>query len=263
MAILLTKGAAGHNAGYDVADPVAFTDVSIAIWGYLVTLPSVSAIISKIAYKGLTATPFTTDFIFQVLTSNLLFFRPFTGAATNDVTGATALSGATWMHLGATFSDANDRSRVYLDGVQDGVNAAATGAMSDTAGKVSVGYRDPFDAEVFDGRLAEFGLWNVELTADEMAMLAAGVPPMFVRPDGLIVHLPLWGDVATAPDHSPVGTNDGTRVETGTATVSDADHPSQVGWAMGDTAYSVLVASPLRPPLTMMPRYAPMRAAVH
>ena len=35
--------------------------------------------------------------------------------------------------------------------------------------------------------------WNVELTEAEMAVLAAGICPIYVRPESLVAYLPLLG----------------------------------------------------------------------
>lgn len=42
-----------------------------------------------------------------------------------------------------------------------------------------------------DGALAEVGLWNAALTNDEVASLAAGYSPLFVRPQSLVAYWPL------------------------------------------------------------------------
>lgn len=244
MSVLITPGGATDEVGWTIPYFGAFTDISVAAWGHLTQLPSTRTIISKIAIQQQASGGFVSAFIFQITTANFLFFRPATGAATNDVTGVTAVTASTPQHYGASFSDVNNRSRVYLNGVQDAVNTTATLAMSDPGAgvPVSVGHRIPFNAEVFDGRMSEVAVWTIELEADDFAMLAAGVPPIHVRPDALAFTLQLLNNVDPQPDLS-INQRDGTRVIQGTGAMATDDHPSQVGWAMGDTAYMIREAA--------------------
>jgi hypothetical protein len=43
----------------------------------------------------------------------------------------------------------------------------------------------------FDGRICESAYWNCELTEDEMAILAKGYSPLFVRPQNLVRYNPI------------------------------------------------------------------------
>jgi hypothetical protein len=47
----------------------------------------------------------------------------------------------------------------------------------------------------FPGRLAEVGIWNAELTADEIASLSDGFTCDKVRPQSLIFYSPLIRDI--------------------------------------------------------------------
>ena len=42
-----------------------------------------------------------------------------------------------------------------------------------------------------DGRLAEVGIWNIDLTAAEIASLAKGMTPDKIRPQSLVFYAPL------------------------------------------------------------------------
>lgn len=45
------------------------------------------------------------------------------------------------------------------------------------------------------GDIAEVGVWDIDLTAAEVASLAKGVSPALVRPQSLVTYLPLIRDV--------------------------------------------------------------------
>ncbi len=83
-----------------------------------------------------------------------------------------------------------------------------------------------------DGTVAEFGLWDVQLSTDEMLAIGKGVPPIRVRPESLVVYLPMIRDIisvrgvingysgTTPQPHPPMrrsrGTNSYWQVQTGT-----------------------------------------------
>lgn len=47
----------------------------------------------------------------------------------------------------------------------------------------------------FNGRIAEVGVWNVGLTDEEIAILAKGIKPIYVRPESLLYYVPLVRDI--------------------------------------------------------------------
>ena len=128
-------------------------------------------------------------------------------------------SANTWHHAGATFSSGSSFA-AYIDGGSKGTNTNAETPSGLDVLVLGVLSRTT-DIAYFDGDLAEFGIWNVELTDNEMKMLAAGVSPLHVRPDSLVYYLPIHGisspevelsggvnpatvTGATQSDHAPV-----------------------------------------------------------
>lgn len=130
------------------------------------------------------------------------YFRLNT-SATFQVVAATAAGGAaaqstttgtgsinTWMHIGGTFGSSAHR-QAWLNGTAATAqtsNLTPTGL--DTAG---IGFR-PASSPLgyFSGRIAEAAVWNVELSAAEIAILAAGYSPLCLarRP---VAYWPLLG----------------------------------------------------------------------
>jgi len=100
-----------------------------------------------------------------------------------------------WHHICITYdgsSTAND-PLIYLDGVSQAVTERSTpsGTLLLPDGTVTIG-RASGGGQEFDGRLAEFAIWNRILTAGEVAALGKGFAPP-TNPRGLLTYLPLIG----------------------------------------------------------------------
>lgn len=122
----------------------------------------------------------------------------------------------TWHH-GCGIEIATNSRVVYIDGGNPGVNAANVVLVG--ADQTRIGRRVNGSAEYASGRIAEAGVWNVALTVAEVAILAAGYSPLFVRPQSLVAYWPLIGRLS--PEHDPAGGFDMTLVNGPT----QADHP--------------------------------------
>lgn len=113
-----------------------------------------------------------------------------------------------WRHLGVTYdagAAAND-PLMYLDGVSQAVSESAppSGAPSTNADAYMIGNRSEGD-RTWDGRIAEFAVWDVILTAAEMAALGAGISPLLIRPASLVSYVPLLGGQSPEPDWKIAG----------------------------------------------------------
>lgn len=101
---------------------------------------------------------------------------------------AGSYSSSNWFHAALTSASATSRN-VYLDGT--GTSNATNRAIAVTLGLSYMGRESA--GNYLDGDLAEVGIWNVALTAAEIALLAAGVSPLFVRRASLRGYWPLYG----------------------------------------------------------------------
>jgi len=137
------------------------------------------------------------------------------GAAAADTSAA---PGAGAWHM-ATYVEtaANDRDS-YLDGGNvgsDATNLAPTNVDVTTIGAWTI-VGTQFN--LFTGSIGEVAIWDVALTTDELAQLAAGFSALFIRPGDLVVYHPIWGGNLTVPMIGPTFVNNG---------VTDAaDHPA-------------------------------------
>lgn len=129
-------------------------------------------------------------------------------------------SANTWHHFGGVFPSTTSRT-AYLDGVagaEDTTNISITNIDNINVGRLQF---DGTPIQHFDGDLAEVAIWDVALSGAEMASLAQGISPKYIRPQSLVAYWPLYGlsspevdfsggdygltvTGATASDHAPI-----------------------------------------------------------
>jgi hypothetical protein len=115
--------------------------------------------------------------------------------------GTPAMNDGNWHHCAFNFNQNNGQSNeLFLDGTSVGAaNASADWGWThsgDISENIDIA-KDPggFYAN-YTGSLADYALWTgVQLTADEIAALAKGVPPNRIRPTSLEIHMPMVRDV--------------------------------------------------------------------
>lgn len=122
-------------------------------------------------------------------------------------TSSSGFSADTWHHVCGVWAANNDR-RVYIDGGSKGTNSNEVNVAG--LDRVAIGYTcDKTPVYYLSGRVTMAGVWNVALTDAEVALLAAGWAPLFVRPESLVAFWPL-----TADDGDWLGTYDLTAFNT-------------------------------------------------
>ena len=119
-----------------------------------------------------------------------LIFRTTTGGVDADASTSTGFSGGVWNHAFALGTNSTSRT-VYLNNAGSATSTASS-AFPTGLSQANVG-SNPTPSLYMDGRLAEIGIWNVALDADELAALAAAVSPMKIRPASLVAYWPLIG----------------------------------------------------------------------
>jgi hypothetical protein len=109
-------------------------------------------------------------------------------------TSASAPSINTWSHAAGVFSTTSNRI-AYLNGT---AGTANTVSRPNAASINSIGIgavNRPTSVEYFIGLSADVGIWNVALTAAEIASLAKGMACDKVRPQSLVFYAPLARDL--------------------------------------------------------------------
>ena len=108
-----------------------------------------------------------------------------------DADSTTTFSLDTWHHACGVFASTTSRS-AYLDGGNKGTNT--TSKTPGTPVNTAIGSRQSLAGQYMSGSIAEMGVWNIALSDAEVAILAAGYAPPFVRPQNLVAYWPLIRD---------------------------------------------------------------------
>lgn len=102
-----------------------------------------------------------------------------------------------WCHCAGVFTSSTSRQS-FLDGVASTANTTnltPSGLTNTTIGT----YTNPPDGvfnNYWQGRIAEVGIWNVALTADEITSLSKGISPALIRRQSLVFYSPLVRDIS-------------------------------------------------------------------
>lgn len=107
------------------------------------------------------------------------------GGTSATATTTTTFSAGAWAHACGVFTTTTSRD-AYLNGGGVGSNTSSRGPTTDRidiGANLTTGYTN--------GDIAECAIWNVALTAAEVAILATGVSPLRVRPASLVFYAPL------------------------------------------------------------------------
>jgi hypothetical protein len=118
----------------------------------------------------------------------------------------TAYSGNTfsanmWHHAAAVFGGSSSRV-AYLDASAGSEDTTPVTPVSLNRTAIGCLYRSSIGSYM-SGRIGEVGIWSAELTADELASLAAGYAPSLVRPDQLYAYIPLRRELSSS-DKYPI-----------------------------------------------------------
>jgi hypothetical protein len=121
---------------------------------------------------------------------------------------------ATFKHVAAVVD--NVSGVIYLNGVS-GIPFPKVGSFSTTLNAFCIGalMRSPV-VNYFNGDIAEVGIWNAALTADEIASLSRGMTCDKVRPQNLVFYAPLVRDLIDVKSGLILTNNNG---------ATAADHP--------------------------------------
>jgi hypothetical protein len=117
--------------------------------------------------------------------------RAFTAAAGAgaNASSTAAYSATTWNHVTGVFASAASRT-VYLDGGNNATNTTSRTPTGVNAVEIIPGIGTGVNTDV-----AEVGIWDATLTADEIVSLSKGFKPFRVRPQSLVFYSPLVREV--------------------------------------------------------------------
>jgi hypothetical protein len=120
------------------------------------------------------------------------------GAGSSGFAGAPTIG--TWAHTAAVYASSTSRT-AYLNGVAGSVDTSNFTPVSGNFLGTSIGAFGAANFGLgFDGDIAETAIWNVALSAADIAMLALGISPQLIRPDALVWYVPLLGQYSPEID---------------------------------------------------------------
>lgn len=114
--------------------------------------------------------------------------------ATQGVSAFTGVSANTWTHACGVFASATSRT-AYANGIAADANATSASPAGVNAVHIGVNWPSAGATGYANGQIAEVGIWNVALSAQEIASLAKGVTCDKVRPQSLVFYAPLIRDL--------------------------------------------------------------------
>jgi hypothetical protein len=177
----------------DTTTPVLAVPLTMAGWGY----PDASGLVMFICGVGNSAGNSNTRI--GVHSTNVGFAnRQDIGVANAFALGATTIALNTWQHIAATFVGTTPCTvTLYYNGAVD-VTGTATNLGTVNATRTSIGITPGnlgAGLRPWSGSLAEIGMWDVALTAAEIAALGKGYTPKLIRPTALRLYVPIVRDV--------------------------------------------------------------------
>jgi hypothetical protein len=186
--------------------PVSVTPMTFACWFYS-DLSHAGALMSISDSAG------NNGWRMTITSSNTLVA---TAEAGGLITGSTAtttatFSNTTWNHGCAVFASSTSRT-IYLNG---GNAVVSTGTRSPgSITRLDIGSRRNSSASTnwFNGKIAEVGIWDASLTADEINSLSKGVCCALVRPQSLVFYAPLIRNLFDYSKSTSAITNNGATV---------------------------------------------------
>lgn len=143
--------------------------------------------------------------------------RTLIGSGTGDTDNG-------WHHYVGFYdaSLASENLKIYYDGsLNSEVTHTTINNLAETTTNIYIGNQPVTTAKSINGRIAEVAVWAAALNTDEIAALAAGISPRFIRHTSLEGYWPLQGIGSPEPDYSGNGRTGTLNGDTTTPTIAD------------------------------------------
>jgi hypothetical protein len=181
----------GANRYLSVASaPASGSPMTIAGWFYA-TSTGGQAVICAVGQNG---SPAHRNQLFMQGGGSVQAFAA--GASgTDQPSSATSVVANEWSHCAGVYTSATSRT-AYRNGTAGTAGTANIGTQN-AANETLINARNNGSIGIISNvaRIAEVGIWNVALTAAEIASLADGMTCDKVRPDSLVFYAPLVRDL--------------------------------------------------------------------
>jgi hypothetical protein len=184
MAFLFASASSQYLIGGSA--PVTAEPLTISCWYRPTSTPGVNVVVSINGATG------NDRFMLVVRSSDMQAIRIDTaGSATTAVSAVSTNNAGEWVHLLGVFGSSGENIAAYRNGA---VGTPVTNpGTSITVNRILIGARLSGGAAgaFANGDIAEVGVWNVALSAAEIAALSKGVTPARVRASNLAYELRL------------------------------------------------------------------------
>jgi hypothetical protein len=161
--------------------PVTVEPLTISLWYRVASTPT-----NRMAFSLARSTG-NGGFRINVTGTTMLAQRVDDGGTPSASSSTTvANTVGTWYHAAAVFLGSGQNVTGYINGVA-GTPATNTGSTLSTLDRLVIGTRLSAGSPglYFDGDIAEVGVWNAALAAEEIAGLAKGFRCRMIRPQSL------------------------------------------------------------------------------
>jgi len=155
--------------------------------------------------------------IWQEPTTRDLAWRSKDCGANKNATTLTDHNDGVWHGIAGGHDGTN--VRMYVDAGAFDITGDASTVIDNTTSQISVGNYQTTDNQALDGDWAEVAAWSDWLSNAHLDALFHGVPPFVIRPDILLFHAPLHGNLEPEPEYKQTGNG------TFTNTPIKANHP--------------------------------------
>jgi hypothetical protein len=208
MAYLFTNASSQYLSA--ASAPVTVEPLTIALWYRLASTPT-----NRMAF-ALARSTGQGAFRINVTGTTMLAQRVDDGGTPNASSSTTvANTVGTWYHAAGVFLGSGSNVTGYINGVA-GTPATNTGSTLSTLDRIVIGARLSAGTPglYFDGDIAEVGVWNGALTADEIAGLAKGFRCRMIRPQSLRFDLRMIRDLQDLSQARAMTNTNGATVST-------------------------------------------------
>ncbi len=195
---------------WSISANVYFTGArSGGVAGYIIF----SRLQSSGALAGIEVSLLWTELAFSpnsIIAANVYMINNFGSNNHLQTFAQTDVASSTWTNVVFTYdgSSAAAGVKIYINGTasakttpRDTLSASVLNSITPTIGSRNA------SSSWFNGRIAEAGIWNVELTADECRALGKSVSPTLVRPQSLQSYVPMVREIIDAKGNALTGTS--------------------------------------------------------
>ncbi len=161
--------------------------ITLSIWFKITT----NAMEHKLLAKW-SDSPAKFSYLLSIRSDNKPQIAINTGS-TSTAIGTTPIVLGRWYYLVGTYDGTT--MRIYLDGVEENTTAKTGNISSNTAPvRIGVGSGNT-NEQPMDGDAGHCAIWDIDLTAGEVASLAVGISPLRIRRGDLVFYAPINGQV--------------------------------------------------------------------